>query len=120
MKYGDAVKEARTLVKRSEGDQWRLAQLTWEQVEAGKTRNLWASDIGISASHAARLYQVWAKWHNRSTRPTFRDAMDEVMGGSSADRMKAMGARDATAEMFRELPAARQATLVHEVARINP
>jgi len=120
MKYGDAVKEARTLVKRSDGDQWRLAQLTWEQVEAGKTRNGWASDIGISGSHASRLYQVWTKWRNRATRPTFSDAIDELMGGSAGDRLKAMGAREATAEMFRELPAARQATLVHEVARANP
>jgi len=120
MKYGDAVKEARTLVKRSEGDQWRLAQLTWEQVEAGKTRNQWATDIGISGSHASRVYQVWAKWRNRSTRPSFSDAIDELMGGSAGDRLKAMGAREATAEMFRELPTARQATLVHEVARANP
>lgn len=120
MKYADAVKEARTLVKRSEGDQWRLAELTWEQVEGGKSRAEWAGDIGISSSHSARLYLVWGKWHKRARRPTFSDAMDEVMGGSSADRMKAMGARDATAEMFRDLPAARQASLVHEVAKANP
>jgi len=32
MSYQEAVTEARMLIRRSEADQWRLAQLTWEQV----------------------------------------------------------------------------------------
>jgi hypothetical protein len=74
--YAAAVTEARTLVKRSEADQWRLAELTWQQVEAGKSRRQWAKDIGVSHTHAERLYIVWSTWSGNqvATRPLFAEA----------------------------------------------
>lgn len=122
MTYTKAVSEARTLVKRSEADQWRLAELTWEQVETGKSRREWAEDIGVGTTYAGYLYQVWARWHGRavSKRPAFNEAYNEVRGGSSYDQTLERGGREATAEAFRELPASHQAALVHEAAREDP
>lgn len=62
--YISAVTEARTLVKRSEADQWRLAQLTYENAapfgrNGKKSLAQWAEDIGVHSSYAERLYKVW-------------------------------------------------------------
>jgi hypothetical protein len=76
MRYRDAVAEARRLVRQSEVDQWRLAELTHEQIEAGKTRAQWAKDIGVAASHVGRLYKIWVRWGLQPTaeRPPFNEA----------------------------------------------
>ncbi|HEY5987163.1 MAG TPA: hypothetical protein VIV12_12435 [Streptosporangiaceae bacterium] len=77
MKYQEAVQEARRLVRQSEDDQWRLAQLTYEQVKAGKTRQKWAQDIGVSGKHAGTLYSAWERFGlNRSSaeRASFAEA----------------------------------------------
>src|SRR6266487_2245779 len=60
-KYEKAVAEARRLVKRSEEDQWRLAELTWEQVEGGKSRAQWARDVGVGRTSVMRWYKIWAR-----------------------------------------------------------
>lgn len=95
--YEAAVAEARILVKRSEADQWRLAELTWEQIEAGKSRREWARDIDIHNSHATRLYLVWQKYGaaGRDTRPSYTDAYSEF--ASSVPREE-RGARQALAD----------------------
>jgi len=83
MQYQDAVAEARRLVKRSEEDQWRLAELTWEQVkEAGKSQRQWAEDVGVSAAHVNYLAGIWETYrvHQVNDRPAFRDAYAEVKG----------------------------------------
>jgi hypothetical protein len=83
MNYREAVFEARSLVKRSEEDQWRLAQLTWEQVkEAGKSQRQWAEDIDVSEGHARFMVKVWATYgaYPVRTRPPFRDAYAEAKG----------------------------------------
>lgn len=118
MKYNDAVREARTLVKRSEIDQWRLAQLTWEQVEAGTSRRQWAKDIEVSYSHTDRLYQIWTKWRDTSrvTRPTYTEAYNQIMGGSPIERGREQGARQA----FAELPEKQQQQIVRNVVKTNP
>jgi hypothetical protein len=69
VEYQEAVQEARQLVRRSEADQWRLAQLTYEQVEAGKTRKQWAKDIGISETHAQDLYKTYARFGEKGSSP---------------------------------------------------
>lgn len=79
--YQAAVSEARTLVKRSEEDQWRLAELTWEQCRDGKmSRAAWAQDVGVDPSYAARLYNLWERWGmcTGSMRPPFPEAYREV------------------------------------------
>jgi hypothetical protein len=78
MEYQKAVAEARQLRKRSEEDQWRLAQLTYEQVESGVTRTRWAEDIGYSSPHAGRLYTVWQQYGDRADRPSFYECYERV------------------------------------------
>jgi len=82
MTYADAVTEARTLVKRSEADQWRLAELTWEQVTTGGTRRQWSKDIGTSERWAGVLYRAWVL---RQTEPgsVFADAINKVREGGA-------------------------------------
>lgn len=81
MKYNDRVKEAQTLVKRSEEDQWRLAELTWQALhEDGKTQAEWAKDIGTGQPHVAKLAKVWERYSQGINRPAFRDAYAEAKG----------------------------------------
>lgn len=78
--YQVAVDEARVLVKRSKEDQWRLAQLTWEQVQAHVTRAQWAQDVGLHPTYVGRLYSLWNKWrtYTESSRPDFNEAYLEI------------------------------------------
>jgi hypothetical protein len=83
VQYRDAVSEARRLVKRSEEDQWRLAELTWEQVsQGGHSMQSWADDIEVSKAHAGFLSKVWEKYgvYPVDDRPPFRDAYAEAKG----------------------------------------
>lgn len=106
--YADAVAEAQRLVKRSEADQWRLAELTWEQVEAGKTRTQWAEDIGVHMSYAGRLYLVWEQWLDvvYTERPSFAEAYGQV-APSSAYRPASSAVLD--------MPPERQAEVAREL-----
>jgi hypothetical protein len=115
MEYKEAVAEARRLVRRSEEDQWRLAELTWEQVEAGRSRRQWAQDIGVSADTTERLYKVWARWSadNVGTRPRFADAwagekLPAVLEGHATARQE--NARQAV----RNMPPEQKAEVVRE------
>jgi hypothetical protein len=114
MQYKEAVAEARQLVKRSEDDQWRLAELTWEQVERGKTRTQWAQDIGISDHWAGTLYRVWEAWSASASerRPPFSEAwrafQNPERGGHSA------GSREATKNTLRSWPPEQKAEVVRE------
>jgi hypothetical protein len=85
--YGTAVAEGRRLLTRSEEDQWRLAELTFDVVEAGSTRMAWASDVGISRSHAGRLYHIWRRWGDvrTDTRPRFLDAYETIKRAGAED-----------------------------------
>jgi hypothetical protein len=79
--YKEAVAEARKLVKRSEADQWRLAELTWEQVQAGKSRRQWARDIGKADSTVRYWFRMWERWGARGrARPSFPEAYNEIRG----------------------------------------
>jgi hypothetical protein len=80
VKYTDAVSEARQLVKRSEADQWRLAELTWEQVESGRTIKDWAADIGVSKRTASAWKAVWTRWRMQElhVRPAWAEAYEQV------------------------------------------
>ncbi len=83
MDYTEAVGEARKLVKRSEHDQWRIAELTWQAVNHhGRTTRQWADDIGASQSTASRWARVWERYasHSDSERPAFADAVAEAAG----------------------------------------
>jgi hypothetical protein len=85
--YSEAVAEARRLVKRSEEDTWRLAQLTWEQLQAGCTQQQWADDVGLSRRSVRRLAAVWDRFGaavlaNPTSRPSAAEAMAEVDPGA--------------------------------------
>lgn len=100
MTYEQAVSEARTLVKRSDEDQWRLAQLTWEQVKAGKSRAQWARDIGVGVDHAEDLYAIWNRWKGVDPphRPRFNSALEERDPSRSYQGKLQRGARRALAD----------------------
>lgn len=83
--YDSAVTEARTLVKRSETDQWRLSQLTWENAASygqggKKTIGQWARDIAVDDSYASRLWAMWERFGLDQTRslPPFNEAYKEI------------------------------------------
>lgn len=82
MRYRDAVSEARQLRKRSEADQWRLAELTWEQTQAGVTLRQWAEDVGVSHVYVSKLAKVWEAHGGNvvNSRPAFCDAYAEAQG----------------------------------------
>jgi len=80
VQYQQAVAEARRLVKRSDEDQWQLAQLTYEQVQAGKSAVQWARDTGMSEVRAKALVRVWRRWGSAQVAdgPSFTEAYDRV------------------------------------------
>jgi hypothetical protein len=110
MKYSEAVTRGRMLVKRTESDQWELAQLTYERVEAGSSRREWARDIGIDRTHADALYKVWAEvgiGAAAATRPSFSEAYN----GARWSRTEPERAKAAVTK----LPPAERAELVREM-----
>jgi len=116
-KYETAVAEARQLVTRSEEDQWRLAELTWQQVEGGKSRQQWAKDLGIPRTRADRWYRVWAGVQNAQWSPathTYTEAYDEVQG--RAEQIEEYGTRSAAEahRAVRNMPPERKAEIVRE------
>ena len=64
MDYAAAVTRGRFLLKRSNEDQWELAELTWKVLKEkgygfGKQ---WAADLGCDESHVSRLKAVWERY----------------------------------------------------------
>lgn len=111
MQYTEAVSEARQLVKRSEADQRRLAELTWEQVDAGVTMTKWAEDVGVSQPYVSWLVRIWEKYSQVIERPKFADAYATVKG-MPTDRTERRQA-EATATV-RNMPAEKKAAVVRE------
>lgn len=62
MNYRNVVSEARRLLKRSDQDQWMLAQLTSEVLAEGHTQREWAADLGVSQRHVGILKNVWDRY----------------------------------------------------------
>ena len=64
MDYKAAVAQGRTLLARSDQDQWELAELTYQVlvVEKKATLTQWAKDLGVSIGHASTLRNVWVKY----------------------------------------------------------
>lgn len=93
MEYGNAVAKGRTLLARTEHDQWELAWLTYYVLVE---RNLgtiakWASDLGVSETHVNNLRNVWAQFgeahrdEDRSNQ-TFNECY--TLAGVSEERRK--------------------------------
>ena len=117
MRYSEAVAEAKRLVKRSEEDQWRLAELTWQAVhEHGKTQREWATDIGRSAATVNIWAKIWDVYRVNTERPPFADAYAEAKG-LPVDRTERRHA-EARANLRRATPE-QQAEVVNELLR-NP
>lgn len=119
MNYQEAVTEARQLVKRSEEDQWRLAQLTWQQVQGGASRNQWASDTGMARSHVQALYKIWDEWGGQplATRPAFGEAYYRMHTPGRHEDREQIGSR-AGAEAVRHvrnMPPEQKASVVREL-----
>jgi len=125
MQYQEAVQEARQLVKRSEDDQYRLAELTWEQVEGGIAKKQWARDIGRSPKYVRVLYKVWAEYGGGDTRPPFSEAYERC---NSPERYEGVEAEDLwkTAHQenargaIRNLPPERKAEVARELVADLP
>jgi len=121
-KYEKAVAEARRLVSRSEEDQWRLAELTWQQVEGGKSRNQWAKDIGVDRTFAQRAYAIWDRWGGSpaSHRPSYTEAYDVVQGRTAkVEEHGTRAAAEATITV-RNMPPERKAAIVSEAIEADP
>ena len=87
MDYQQAADEARQLVQRSEQDWWRLAELTWHQVNAGRSRTRWANDLGVAQLTVNRWFQLWSRFGSipDAERPSYTEAWRTVVrGGRSA------------------------------------
>jgi hypothetical protein len=76
---GRAGADARTA--RPLEDQWRLAELTFEQVKVnGKTQSQWAKDVGVTQPYASYLVKIGARYNGVIDRPTFANAYAEAQG----------------------------------------
>lgn len=116
MKYEKAVAEARQLVKRSEADQWRLAELTWQQVASGKSREQWARDTGMNRVRVQRLYRIWEGWGTGSpaSRPSFTEAYDIVQGRTAEVEQHGTRAVAEARRSVRNMPPEQRAAVVRE------
>jgi preprotein translocase subunit SecD len=119
MEYKEAVAEARQLVKRSEEDQWRLAQLTWEQMrQNGVSARRWAEDVGIAShSYVSGLARVWERHgHLGAQRPRFAEAIREAhRPGEVAQEEEHGSAYQAQArQAVRNMPPEQKAEVVRE------
>jgi len=124
MQYQEAVQEARRLVKRSEEDQWRLAQLTWEQVESGISRRQWARDIGVDHKHTSTLYRIWAEYgalapHLRPAFAAVYAAIGDPGKTREAEQLGSVHAVEAVSRV-RNLPPERKAEVARELVADLP
>ena len=90
MNYRSAVGEAKRLIKRSEEDQWRLAELTADVLASGVRARQWANDIGWRSQSSVTAYrQIWERYGglHRNERPRFVDAYASVQapGGEEVE-----------------------------------
>jgi hypothetical protein len=118
--YNEAVAEARTLVKRSEDDQWRLAELTWQQLrENGVTQRQWAEDVGIAShSYVGAMARTWERFgHLGAQRPVFSEAMRLIHKPGEAADMEEYGSkhRAQAAQAIRNLSPERKAEVAREL-----
>ena len=108
--YTQAVAEARTLVKRSEADQWRLAQLTWENaspIEGDGKKSLaeWSRDINVHPSYAGRLYRIWDSYQGDR----------EIHGVSFSDAYNEISPASAHRSRIQDQPAAEKVAAIQEM-----
>jgi hypothetical protein len=108
MEYQAAVAEARQLVKRSEQDQWRLAELTWEQVDAGRSIGQWATDIGVSRRTVSGWRAIWTRWGMQPlhSRPPWSEAYQQVNPSGATP--------DSVDRAVRNMPPEQKAEVVRE------
>lgn len=113
--YDQKVTEARGLVRRTEEDQWRLAELTWRALhEDDKSTREWADDIDMSKDHVSRLARIWESYnlYPRDTRPKFADAYAESKG-MPVDRQERREME--AASNLRKAAPERKREMVHEL-----
>lgn len=119
-KYTKAVAEARRLIKRSEGDQWRLAELTWQQVQGGKSRRQWAKDIGVDPSAISRWFKIWERWGDDLDRPAWADAWDWALGRDEAVSEHGSQYQANARTALRNMPVAEKADLIADEIKNDP
>ncbi|MCA1727141.1 MAG: hypothetical protein LC722_05680 [Actinobacteria bacterium] len=85
MDYEQAVARGRTLLTRSETDQWALAELTYQVLQVDKrTTRQWAASLGVSKTHVTCLRDVHDKfvlghWSDQRTNLTFNECYRLVL-----------------------------------------
>lgn len=121
MQYQEAVIEFRRLDDEIEADQWRQAELVWEQVQAGASRLSLARDTRKDDKHIGVLYRVWDRHGsvpapNRSV--TFADAYR--MAETSADTPEEASAIknvNRASSALGQLPRRARAEVIREIMK---
>jgi hypothetical protein len=63
MDHDQAAERTRSLLARSDDDQWEAARITHDMLATGQTtQRRWASAVGISKTQVLNLRNVWAKY----------------------------------------------------------
>lgn len=113
------------LSRRSEEDQWRLAELTWQQVkpQGEKLRSEWARDIGVHPSYVSRLYAIWRDLGDlgHQDRPRFADAYVKTIPNRAEEAEEHGSSYAANARRaIRNLPPEKKAEVIEELLRSEP
>jgi hypothetical protein len=95
MNYQKVVARGRSLLKRSEEEQWALAKLTAEVLGSGVPTRKWAEDIGIDHSHAASLRGTWEKFGSARVRRRATRAFGEYYGMARSSEERAESKKEA-------------------------
>jgi hypothetical protein len=79
----EATDEARQLVQYADRIWWRLAELTWHAIRAGKDPGRWAREIGVPRRVVSRGHQLWARYGSlpAGDRPSYAEAWRMIASG---------------------------------------
>lgn len=78
--YAKAVAEGRRLLRRTEEDCWRFAELSASVVGTGVSQRRWGADVGVTQAYVSLLVRTWARFSELPTseRPRWPDALETV------------------------------------------
>ncbi len=111
MRYKDAVAEARRLVKQSEEDQWRLAELTWTTTQ-DVTQRKWATDVGVDFRTVGRWRQIWQhKIEHVADGRTYAETEAIIRGSSDGESLR----QTESIRTVHNLPPEKKAEVVEEL-----
>ena len=88
MDYAKAVTRGRFLLKRSNEDQWELAELTYTIItqEGHGSARRWAAALGVTESYVSRLKAVWERFGKLDHDQVFSDYLTRVSVSPERER----------------------------------